>query len=56
MQLGVVDANGARILTDEEVQEVETAVGGWRQLERDAVHGAFARGAPVEEPPVLEEE
>jgi hypothetical protein len=49
VQMAVVDAEGARILGLEEMEEIQTAVAGWKQVERDAFRGsgqAKVAGAP----------
>ena len=40
VQLAVADAGGARVLSDDEVEEVRTAVDGWKLLERDTLKAA----------------
>ena len=54
VQLGVVDADGARIFSDEEVTEIKDAVTGWKQIEREALRGEL-EPSPTEEPPMIEE-
>ena len=54
VQLGMVNSEGARILTEEEVTKVQDEVTGWKQMERELLRGALA-AAPVEQPPTIEE-
>ena len=54
VQLGLVDEGGARILTLEEVTQVQDEVTGWKQLERELFRGKL-QPAPVEEPPTIEQ-
>jgi len=53
VQLAVVDDNGARELSPDEVKQVGTEVAGWTQLERETLLGTAAR-APAEDLPTLD--
>lgn len=37
VQLAVADKDGARVLGDSEIEEVKTAVAGWKEVERDSI-------------------
>jgi 20S proteasome alpha/beta subunit len=54
VQLAVADANGARVLTTEQIEPVKAAVAGWKKLEAETLRKRPDEPtAPLEQPPQL---
>ena len=49
VQIAVADENGARVLDDAEIEEVKTAVAGWKAIERDSIRRRKSPDAPEPE-------
>lgn len=57
VQLAVVDSEGARVLDEDELEQVQTGVAAWKQSERDAFRGkASEPHGGIETPPELDRE
>jgi proteasome beta subunit len=56
IQMWEVTADGARRLSAEEVAEIETAVGGWEEAERNALDELMSGGEVEEEEPPMPDE
>jgi hypothetical protein len=54
VRLAVADKDGARVLTEAEVDDIEEAVVGWKKLEADTLRGGIAPTSELEKPPSLE--